>query len=59
MARSKGTRNKNSEVLPHYSRLPIEERLKFLATLIVDRIESDQNAGGELLKIVGEQPCKT
>ncbi len=50
MTRTKGAKNKNTDALPHYAKLPVEERLQFLATLIVDRIQSDQQSGSKLLK---------
>lgn len=50
MGRTKGAKNKSTEVLPHYASLPTEERIKFLATLIVDRINADQQSGGKLYK---------
>lgn len=50
MGRTKGAKNKSKDVLPHYASLPTEERIKFLATLIVDRINADQQSGGKLYK---------
>ncbi len=50
MARTKGAKNQNLDTLPHYAKLPPTERIKFLATLIVDRIQADQQIGGDLLK---------
>lgn len=49
MGRTKGTKNKQS-CLPHYSSLSSEERLKFIANLIVDRIEADQQNDQRIIK---------
>lgn len=51
MGRTKGVQNKQTS-LPHYSSLSTEERLKFIANLIVDRIEVDQQGGKAILKIL-------
>lgn len=50
MGRTKGSKNKSQEHLPHYAQLPPGERIEFLAALIVDRILEDQQQGGKLLK---------
>lgn len=49
MARTKGSKNKNSSALPEYSALPTEEKLTIIANLIVDRIFDDQHTDNELL----------
>lgn len=49
MGRTKGAQNKQTS-LPHYSSLSTEERLKFIANLIVDRIEADQQSDKRILK---------
>ncbi len=41
MARTKGSKNKNSSALPDYATLPTEERIGVLANLIVDKIFED------------------
>lgn len=41
MARTKGSKNKNSSTLPDYATLPVEERINVLANLIVDKIFED------------------
>ena len=41
MARTKGSKNKNSSALPNYATLSTEERIKGLANLIVDKIYED------------------
>lgn len=59
MARKKGSKNNNTDYTLYYSKLPIEERIEFLARLIVDRIIVDQSSERELLKKIGkkyEQP---
>jgi hypothetical protein len=50
MARTKGSKNKNSSALPQYSALSTEQRVTVLANLIVDRIVEDQNNDCTLLK---------
>ena len=55
MGRTKGSKNMATDVLPHYASLPIEERVKFLANLIVERIQADQHSGGKLLKRIESQ----
>ncbi len=52
MARTKGAKNKNTDTLPHYVKLPTEAKVQFLAALIVDCIQADQTQGGKLLKQV-------
>ncbi len=49
MGRTKGSKNKSQEQLPHYAQLPPEERIEFVAALIVDRILEDQQQGSKLL----------
>jgi hypothetical protein len=41
MARTKGSKNKNSSALPDYATLPASERITILANLIVDKIYED------------------
>jgi len=41
MARTKGSKNKNSSALPSYVALPARERIMILANLIVDKIYED------------------
>jgi DNA primase large subunit len=41
LARTKGSKNKNSTALPGYVAMPKEERIKVLANLIVDKIYED------------------
>ena len=45
MARTKGSRNKNSRARPYASTLSDPDRLKLLANLIVDKLLEDQVAG--------------
>lgn len=49
MARTNGAKNKKEYRLPHYASLPTKERITFLANLIVDHIEADQQSGKKLL----------
>lgn len=55
MARTKGSKNKNSAEMPMYTSLPTEEKLFVLANLIVDRVIEDQRTGGKLLRQLVEQ----
>lgn len=55
MARTKGSKNKNSAEVPMYTSLPTEEKLFVLANLIIDRIVEDQKTGGKLLRQLVEQ----
>lgn len=55
MARTKGSKNKNSAEMPMYTSLPTEEKLFVLANLIVDRIVEDQQTGDKLLRQLVEQ----
>lgn len=50
MARTKGSKNKNSSALPDYAILPTEERIKVLANLIVDKIYEDLQGKKTILK---------
>lgn len=50
MARTKGSKNKNSSALPDYAMLPNEERIKVLANLIVDKIYEDLQGKKTILK---------
>ena len=59
MARTKGSKNKSSGVLPHYATLAPKERVSFLANLIVDVILSDQQNGGVLFKKVARDERAT
>ena len=54
MARQKGSKNKNLSVQPETISLSIEERIDFLANIIVDRIMDDQSDGQKLLKVIGD-----
>lgn len=50
MARTKGSKNKNSSALPDYTTLPIEERINVLANLIVDKIFEDLQGKQTILR---------
>lgn len=50
MGRIKGSNNKNSELKVITSSLSPQERIKFLANLIIDKILEDQRNGQVLLK---------
>lgn len=50
MSRPKGTHNKRLADTPPTLALTIEERIAFLANLIVDRVEQDKKDGQPLLK---------
>lgn len=55
MSRRKGSKNKKPTIDPLHTVMTNEERLDFLAGLIVDRIEQDQANGRELLAKIGAQ----
>ena len=55
MGRRKGSKNKNPTIDPLHTVMTAEERLDFLARLIVERIEEDQTSGHKLLEQIGEQ----
>lgn len=55
MGRRKGSKNKKPTIDPLHTVMTNEERLDFLASLIVDRIEQDQANGRELLAKIGAQ----
>jgi hypothetical protein len=50
MARTKGSKNKNSSALPDYVLLSTESRIEVLANLIVDKIFDDLENGQKILK---------
>lgn len=50
MARTKGSKNKNSSALPDYATLSTEERIAVLANLIVDKIYEDLQGSKAILK---------
>jgi len=52
MGRAKGSRNKELLKAPHTVELTTEQKLEFLANLIVDRIEADQGSDQTLLKSI-------
>ena len=55
MSRRKGSKNKKSVIDPLHTIMTNEERLDFLASLIVNRIEEDQTNGRKLLAKIGAQ----
>lgn len=55
MGRVKGVKNKNSQSRLATSNLSTEDRIRFLANLIIDKILEDQKSGQILLnKITGK-----
>lgn len=50
MARTKGSKNKNSSALPGYATLSNQERIEVLANLIVDKIYEDLQGKQTILK---------
>jgi len=54
MARTKGSKNKITSVLPDICNLTPKERIDLLANLIIDRILEDQNNGHKLIKNIGD-----
>ena len=55
MGRRKGSKNKKPTIDPLHTAMTTEERLEFLASLIVERIEEDQTNGRRLLENIGVQ----
>lgn len=60
MARTKGAENKNSMVRPPTCALSEDERVQFVANLIIDRILYDQQKDQSLLKKLrrSSPPCQ-
>jgi len=50
MGRTKGSVNKQPKQLPDTAYLAPEQRVEFLANIIIERIQQDQKNGGKLLK---------
>lgn len=50
MGRLKGSLNNKSKVRPVASTMSPQERIRFLANLIIDKIIEDQKNGQEILK---------
>lgn len=55
MGRRKGSKNKNPTIDPLHTVMTTEERLEFIARLIVERIEKDQVDGRTLLERIRGQ----
>ena len=55
MARTKGTLNKKKSPPPETTLLSAEERLTFIANLIIDQVFDDKKNDYELLKKLGNQ----
>ena len=55
MGRRKGSKNKKPTIDPLHTVMTSEERLDFLARLIVEHIEEDQKSGRKLLERIGVQ----
>ena len=55
MGRTKGAKNTKPVIDPLHTVMTSEERLDFLARLMVERIEEDQVSGRELLEKIGVQ----
>ena len=55
MGRRKGSKNKKPTIYPLHTVMTTEERLDFLARLMVERIEEDQTSGRKLLERIGVQ----
>ena len=55
MGRRKGSKNKKPAIDPLHTVMTNEERLDFLASLIVSRIEEDQANGRNLITKIGAQ----
>ena len=55
MGRAKGSKNKKPTIDPLHTAMTTEERLEFIARLIVERIEEDHTDGRKLLGRIGGQ----
>lgn len=55
MGRARGVKNKSADYLSYYSKLPTDERIKFLARIAVDLIQNDLKTGGKLLSKIEKQ----
>ena len=55
MGRRKGSKNKKPTIDPLHTVMTTEERLEFIARLIVERIEKDQVDGRTLLEQIRGQ----
>lgn len=55
MGRTKGSKNKKPTIDPLHTAMTTEERLEFIARLIVERIEEDYTDGRKLLGRIGGQ----
>jgi len=55
MGRREGSKNKKPTIDPLHTVMTNDERLDFLANLIVNRIEEDQIDGRKLLEKIGLQ----
>lgn len=58
MGRTKGSKNKNSPV-PHTISMTTQERIEFLANVIVDAIQEDLRNGQPLLKKIKAEETKS
>jgi hypothetical protein len=58
MPRPKGSKNKNSSV-PHTINMTTQERIEFLANVIVDAIQEDQKNSQPLLKKIKAEENKS
>ncbi len=53
MSRRKGSKNKNPVAVPDTVHFTTEQRLEFIATLIVERMLEDISSGKPLLNQIG------
>ena len=53
MARTKGSKNKPKPVSEGTFEFTLEQRMRIVADLIVDKIQKDQNFGRQLVKVLG------
>ncbi len=54
MSRAKGSKNQQAIATPDTVQFTVEERIKFIADLIADRIAEDEADGFPLLKKIQE-----
>jgi hypothetical protein len=56
MARIKGSKNKPKPVSEGAFKFTLEQRMRIIADLIVDKIREDQDFGRQLIKVLDTEP---
>lgn len=55
MARTKGSKNKSKPASEGAFEFTLEQRMRIIADLVVDKIREDQDFGRQLIKILGAE----